>query len=241
MGQGKVAVWAVYLADYQYSPDFGGIEVTAAVNELLIPLILSLTAAGTTVAATWKILASVIGNLTKKLDEAIEQRNAADIGRIKGLEDQALLKNDMADLARQMQGQQSEISKLKTKVIELQGESDARLITIQNLQEKIESDDKNRAALEKQVKELTATVHDQNESIETLNESIKTLTKERDDLRIRAERAEKAEAELTKRVTALEKASEPKPENVNPTMVLTAPPEAIREGKEIKPEGSSPL
>lgn len=236
-----MGVRATHLAQEDYTPHVGGIEVTAAVNELLIPLILSLTAAGTTVAATWKILASVIGNLTKKLDEAIEQRNAADIGRIKGLEDQALLKNDMADLARQMQGQQSEISKLKTKVIELQGESDARLITIQNLQEKIEADDKNRAALEKQVKELTATVHDQNESIETLNESIKTLTKERDDLRIRAERAEKAEAELTKRVTALEKASEPKPENVNPTMVLTAPPEAIREGKEIKPEGSSPL
>lgn len=206
-----MGVWATHLAHNDYTPHRGEKEVTALVNELLIPLILSLTAAGTTVAATWKILASVIGNLTKKLDETIEQRNAAEMERIRGLESQALLKNDMADLARQMQGQQNEISKLHTRVIELQGESDARLLTIQNLQEKIETDDQNRAALEKQVKELTATVNDQNKSIETLNESIKSLTKERDDLRVRAERAEKAEIELTKRVTALEKASESKP------------------------------
>ncbi|MBZ0315097.1 MAG: hypothetical protein K8L91_01670, partial [Anaerolineae bacterium] len=182
---------------------------------------------------------SVIGTLVQKLDKTIEQRNTAEEERIKGLEDQANLKNDMADLARQMQGQQNEISKLHTRVIELQGESDARLLTIQNLQEKIESDDQSRADLEKQVKELTATVNDQNKSIETLNESIKTLTKERDDLRIRAERAEKAEIELTKRVTALEKASEPKPPEVehNPTLVLTAPESAIVQ----KPEGNDPL
>ncbi|MBZ0316319.1 MAG: hypothetical protein K8L91_07870, partial [Anaerolineae bacterium] len=180
---------------------------------------------------------SVIGTLVQKLDKTIEQRNTAEEERIKGLEDQANLKNDMADLARQMQGQQNEISKLHTRIIALQGESDARLLTIQNLQEKIESDDQSRAALEKKVKELTATVNDQNKSIETLNESIKTLTKERDDLRIRAERAEKAEIELTKRVTALEKASEPKPENLNPTLVLTAPESAIVQ----KPEGNDPL
>lgn len=188
-------------------------------------------------AATWKILASVIGNLTKKLDEAIEQRNAADIGRIKGLEDQVLLKNDMADLARQMQGQQSEISKLKTKVIELQGESDARLITIQNLQEKIEADDLARVTLEQNVKDLTQTVGELNTQIATLTIQRDNLIKENKDLTGRLGEAEKAENDLRQRVAALEKANQPKPsENINPTMVLTAPPEAIRQ-----PEGNDPL
>ncbi|MBZ0318664.1 MAG: hypothetical protein K8L91_19780, partial [Anaerolineae bacterium] len=61
MGQGGMGVWATHPAITDYTPLGWGKEVTTLVNELLIPLILSLTAAGTTVAATWKILASVIG------------------------------------------------------------------------------------------------------------------------------------------------------------------------------------